>query len=86
MLLKAFKEADRSKLVSEDVNVGNLPAPVAPTSILERIRAKDKESKISPFVQFPQNVSKDNELRLAARKGSEISLETHAMQIRNPKS
>lgn len=72
-LREAFTEIDSNKRKSEEADASSLPVPVPPSKILMRIRANDEESKASPFVEFPQKVSDDRELKLAARKGSEIS-------------
>lgn len=75
-LREAFKENDSNTHENSEVKASSLPEPVSPSTILQRIRAKDKESNASPFVQFPQKVEEDNEMRLAARKGDEISPDT----------
>ena len=74
-LYEAFKKVDRTIFEeSEDVS-SRLPDPVPPSTILERIRAKSEEPNTSPFVQFPKEVPEESELRLAARKGADISPE-----------
>lgn len=75
-LREAFQELDRAKAESAALENTPPPAPVPPATLMKRIRANEKRQSSPETIPFRATLRPSPAVRLAARKGQEISPET----------
>ena len=75
-LREAFQELDRINAESADLENTHLPTPVPTATLMKRIRANEEPQSGPETIPFRATTRPSPAIRLAARKGREISPET----------